>query len=81
MRTATTRHPHCVLDTSQVACCRIEEVHIKKEPKMTLRPNLVTFSIPCDDIDVAADFYRRLLGKEPEEPAPGNVEFELAEGT
>lgn len=48
---------------------------------MTLRPNLVTFSIPCDDIDVAADFYRRLLGKEPEEPAPGNVEFELAEGT
>lgn len=47
---------------------------------MTLRPNLVTFSIPCDDIDAAADFYRKLLGKEPEEPAPGNVEFELANG-
>lgn len=47
---------------------------------MAVRPTLVTFSVPCDDLDAAADFYRRLLGKEAEEPAPGNLEFELAEG-
>lgn len=47
---------------------------------MNIRPNLVTFSVPCDDLERAADFYRKLLGKDPEEPAPGNLEFELSDG-
>lgn len=47
---------------------------------MTICPNLVTISVPCDDLSAATDFYRKLLGKEPSEPAPGNIEFELSDG-
>lgn len=52
----------------------------ENELLVTIRPGMVACSVPCDDIDVAASFYRRLLGKEAEEPASGNVEVELAEG-
>ncbi|MDO4888658.1 MAG: VOC family protein [Actinomycetaceae bacterium] len=47
---------------------------------MAIRPHLVTFSVPVDDLSAAADFYRQLLGKEPVEPTPGKLEFELVNG-
>ncbi|KUP97754.1 VOC family protein [Thermobifida cellulosilytica] len=44
-----------------------------------IEPNLVVVNLPVKDLEAARAWYTRVLGKEPiGEPAPDNVEFELA---
>lgn len=48
---------------------------------MALTPNLVTISLPVKDLDGAKKYYTDLFGRGPdEEPAEGNIEWELQKG-